>query len=167
MENEQMSHWYRAPRQISLRDLLRRSGEGLVLDCGIDLPADILLALSKKIHPIQELGPAERLSGKEIVRLCQHVHSLLLTANDSVIPLLTSEADAPWGAVLLPDSEDAQIKVLRRLSADELVARPSIEAQIMVEHIRRNRLFLDLRPHNPIISVFCSCRWVRSSRLTK
>lgn len=70
-------------------------------------------------------------------------------------------ADAHWGAVLLPDSGNAQVNVLQRLSADELAARPSIEPQIMVEHVRRNRLFLDLRPNDSIISVFCNCRWIR------
>jgi hypothetical protein len=159
-----MSHWYRAPRPISLRDLVRRSGEELVLDRGLDVPLDIMQALSKKIHPIQELSSREELSRKEIVRLCQEVHGLLLTTDGNVIPLLISEADAPWGAVLLPDSENAQVNVLRRLSADELSARPSIDAQIMVEHVRRNRLFLDLRSSNPTISVFCSCRWIRSPR---
>jgi hypothetical protein len=159
-----MSHWYRAPRPISLRDLVRRSGEGLVLDRGVDVPPAILGALSTKIHTIQELGPSDRISRKEIVRLCQQVHSLLLSVDNSVIPLLISETDAPWGAVLLPASGDAHVSILQRLSANELAARPSIEAHIMVEHVRQSRLFLDLRPNNPIISVFCNCRWIRSPR---
>jgi hypothetical protein len=159
-----MSHWYRAPRQISLRELVRRSGAGLVSDHGIDVPGELLRALSKTVHPIQEMSSSKRLSSKEIVRLCQQIYGLLITINEDVIPMLTSETDAPWGAILLPNSKDAQVSILRRLLADELVARPSIDVKIMVEHVRRNRLFLDLRPGNPVISVFCSCRWTRSQQ---
>jgi transcriptional regulator of heat shock response len=158
-----MSHWYRAPRQISLRELIRRSGEGLVLDRGVRVPSDILQALSKRIQNIEELNSSE-LSPKEKARLCQELQSLLLTSDDAVISLLSSESEAPWGAVLLPNNEDAQVNVLRRLSRDELSTRPSIDPRILVEHVRRNRLFLDLRPRDPIISVFCNCRWMRSQR---
>lgn len=159
-----MSHWYRASRAMSLRELIRRSGEVLVLDRGLDVPPDVLRALAKSVYTIQELGPAERLSRKEIARLCQETHGLLVTADDGGIPMLASETDAPWGVVLLPDSRNAQGLVLRRLAADELSARPSIDLRTMVEHVRRNRLFLDLRPSNPNVSVLCNCRWVRSSR---
>jgi hypothetical protein len=44
-----MSHWYRAPRAVSVRHLISRSGEGLVFDRAIDGPTEMLQVLSRNV----------------------------------------------------------------------------------------------------------------------
>lgn len=113
-----------------MRHLISRSGEGFVFDRAFDAPTEMLQVLSRNAHTLEELGPVEKLSRKEIVRLCQETHSVLVTADENVVPMLSSEIDAPWGLLLLPSAGDARSNVLRRLTADELVVRPSLPSRL-------------------------------------
>ena len=64
------------------------------------------------------------------------------------------------GFILLPEKEPTQLDVFRRLFAGTLVFRPAVERMAMIEHAGRNRLLLDMRQDQPVLSIFCSCRWL-------
>lgn len=159
-----MSHWHRAPRAISVRSLVQRCAKCILLDRSVEYSVENLKALSKDIQTIYAMDPEEKLSRAQIVRLCQEMHGLLLTADIEVIPALFTEGGAPWGVLLLSHRDAVQADTLQRLVANKLTARPSIDLELMTEYIRQNRLLIDLRQSDPSIGVFCNCRWNRMER---
>ena len=154
-----MSHWHRTPRAISVRSLVQRCAKCILLDRSVEVSVGNLKALSKDIQTIYAMDPAEKLSCAQIVRLCQEMHGLLLTADIGALPALTTEGGVPWGVLLLSHEDAVQEDTLHRLTADQLVVKPSIDLELMTEYIRHNRLLIDLRQNSPSIGVFCSCRW--------
>jgi hypothetical protein len=154
-----MSHWHRIPRAISVRSLVQRCAKCILLDRSVEFSVGNLKALSKDILTIYAMDPTEKLSRAQIVRLCQEMHGLLLTADIGVLPALITEGGAPWGVLLLPHGDAVQADTLQRLTANQLVVKPSIDLDLMTEHIRQNRLLIDVRQNSPSIGVFCNCRW--------
>jgi hypothetical protein len=157
-----MSHWYRTPPVISVRSLVQRYAQSVLLDRAIEFSTGNLRALSKDIQTLRAMDPAEKLSRTQIVRLCQEMHALLLTADTEVIPMLIAEEGAPWGVILLSDRTAAQSDALLSLAANQLMVRPSVDQELMAEYVQRNRLLVDLRRSRPSIGVFCTCRWDRA-----
>jgi hypothetical protein len=142
--------------------LIQRYAKSVLLDRAIEFSIGSLKALSRDVQTVRAMDPAEKLSCTQIVRLCQEMHALLLTANAEVIPILVAEERAPWGAILLPDRTAAQSDALLSLAANQLRVRPSVDQELMAEYVQRNRLLIDLRRSRPSIGVFCSCRWDRA-----
>lgn len=154
-----MSHWHRTPHAISVRSLVQRYAKCILLDRDVEVSVGNLKALSKDVQAVSAMDSKARLSLAQLVRLCQEMHGLLVTADIAVIPVLITEGEAPWGAILLPEGKTAQVDTLQKLSANQLVVKPSVEQELMAEHVQRNRLLIDLRHSSPCFGVFCGCRW--------
>lgn len=154
-----MSHWHRTPRVVSVRSLVQRCAKCILLDRSVEFSVVDLKVLSKDIQTIYAMDPKEKLSRAQIIRLCQEMRALLLTADNEVIPILIAESGTPWSALLLSRGKTVQADTLQRLVANQLLARPSIDLELMTGYIRHNRLLIDLRQNSPSIGVFCNCRW--------
>ena len=159
-----MSHWHRTPRAISVRSLVQRCAKCILLDRSVEFPVGNLKALSKDIQTIYAMDPTDKLSRAQIVRLCQEMHGLLLTTDIGALSELITEGGTPWGVLLLSHGDAVQADTLQRLTADQLVAKPSIDLDLMTEYIRQNRLLIDLRQNSPSIGVFCNCHWNLTKR---
>lgn len=160
-----MSHWHKAPRTISVRSLIQRSAQCILIDWEVEIPAlGCLRALSKETEMLCNLDPEKKLSRVQIARLCQEMRGLLLSTDSDMISVLITEGRAPWGAILLPEGRQAQADALERLASNQLVVRPSGDQGFMAEYLQQNRMLLDLRQSEPTIAVFSSCRWNRNEQ---
>jgi len=157
-----MSHWYRAPRAVSLRDLLARSKKSIIIDHSV--PMDLLAELPEPAHAFADLRLNESVSYLEAVHLCQRSKGILLTAETAYIPLLSREARIPWGLILVPEARAAKVEALHRLATENLVFRPSVERHVIVELFRHNCVLVDVRSPTPVVSVLCQSRWFGRSR---
>jgi hypothetical protein len=157
-----MSHWHRAPRAISVCSLIQRYAKYILLDRSVEIHVGDLKALSKDVQAIPTMDPGGSLSRAHVVRLCQEMHGLLITADIEVIPMLISDCGVPWGAILLLENKAAQTDAVKRLVANQLTVSPSVEQEIMVEYVRQNRLLVDLRGGAPSVGVFSNCRWSKA-----
>lgn len=153
-----MSHWYRVPRAVSVRDLLAHSKRSIIVDYSV--PTDLLAELPARAHGIVHLGVGAY-SPQKTILLCQQSGGILLTADTEYVQLLSTETQNPWGLILLPQENADKIECLRRLSSDKLVFRPGVDGNVMVELVRHNRVFLDMRHTPPVISIFCNTRLKR------
>jgi predicted nuclease of predicted toxin-antitoxin system len=153
-----MSHWNRSPRAISVKALLIRSKLRFIFDHG--LPVELATCLPEGAYAVHPTGLAQQASREEVAELCQRKHGILVTANSEYASLLSLDAKAPSGVILLPEKEPNQLDIFRRLFAETLVFRPAVERMAMIEHAGRNRLLLDMRQGQPVMSIFCSCRWL-------
>ena len=153
-----MSHWYRIPRGISVRELLARTKQNIILDHSV--PVELLMDLPGNLHSLANLRLDERLPCEKAVHLCQRSRGILLTTDSAYISLLSTEIRIPWGLILLPESREAKCEALHRLSTQNLAFRPGLEQHVLVELARHNRLFMDLRYNPPVISICCNSRWI-------
>lgn len=153
-----MSHWHRLPRASSVKALLLRSKLRFILDRGFSVK--LAAYFPEGTHSPYSLGLAQQPSSQEVLKLCQEKHGILVTANAEYASLLSLDRKTSWGVLLLPNNEAVQLDIVRRLFVGNLVFRPSVERIAMLEYARRNRLLLDMRHDQPILSVFCDCRWL-------
>ena len=77
------------------------------------------------------------------------------------ISLLSTATRVPWGLSLLPEEKEAKIGALRQLYGENIAFKPALERHVIVELIRHNRLFIDLRHSAPAISVLFTSRWFK------
>lgn len=152
-----MSHWHRAARSISVGTMLRRAKLRFILDDGLPVQ---LPCLPEGAHTLRSLGFAQRPSREDLVALCQKKHGMLVTADPEIAQLLGLDSKAPWGVLLLSNIESDQIELLRRFFTGKLSVRPSVERMTMVEYAARHRVLVDLRHRQPVLGIFCSCRWI-------
>jgi predicted nuclease of predicted toxin-antitoxin system len=153
-----MIHWHRSPRAISVKTLLIRSKLRFIFDHG--LPAELAACLPEGAYAVHPTGVAQQASREEFAELCQRKHGILVTADSEYASLLSVDVKASWGVILLPNKEPTQLEVFHQLFAEKLVFKPAVERMAMIEYAGRNRLLLDMRHDQPVLSVFCSCRWL-------
>lgn len=156
-----MSHWYRAPRAISVKDLLARAKKSIIIDQSV--PMDLLAELPERAQAFADLRLNDSVSLLEVVHLCQRSRGILLTAEAAYVPLLREETRIPWGLILVPEVRAAKVEALRRLATENLVLRPSVERHVIVELFRHNCVLVDLRSATPVVSVLCHSRWLGRS----
>jgi hypothetical protein len=143
---------------FSVKTLLLRSKLRFIVDH--DFAVDLALYLPAGTFSPYSLGFDRRPSRQEVARLCQQKHGILATADSAYVPLLSLSHKTSWGVLLLPDNESAQLNVVRRLFAGNLAFRPSVERMAMVDYASRNRLLVDMRHDEPVVSIFSDCRWL-------
>ena len=84
----------------------------------------------------------------------------MVTYDREFVSLLNVETKQAWGVLLLPEQPGSHADILQRLFGGKLVFRPSIERAAMIELVGKNRFLLDVSLDDPLLSVFCGCRWV-------
>jgi hypothetical protein len=150
-----MSHWHRSPASFSLAKLLSR--RTFILDQNVS--GDLASCFPKNVSVAQPKDVLPEPSRQKLATMCYTRRSVLVTADREFTLLLTVETKQVWGVLLLPDDPACHAEVLRRVLEGRLVFRPSVEPTAMVEIIAQNRFLLDVSRGDPLLSVFCGCRW--------
>ena len=60
----------------------------------------------------------------------------------------------------LPEPTTIAAETLRRMFAGKVVVTSSVERAAMIELVGQNRFLLDISLDEPLLSVFCDCRWI-------
>jgi hypothetical protein len=158
-----MSHWYRLPKFLPMKDLLARSKERFVL--GRETSARLLQYLPDGVPVIGEVGFAQTKSPEQVVKICQQQHYVLVTANPEYASARLFLIQGLRGESFC----FRLTKTIKRLQyADFGLAispsAPPTEQASLVEFVRTNRVLADVRRDPPNSVSICDCRWLRKSK---